>query len=106
MVYDGLPMVDHVVSTKLSEDDLAKLLDACKRHQCTTSKLVKLAIIKWIELENSKKEDLTFQLKAMPHNPILEEKHFVKDRKEINVDEAYFQYFRNRIDAGKCVESR
>ena len=99
-------MVDRVVSTKLSEEDLVKLIDACKRHQCTTSKLVKLAITKWIELENSEKEDLTFQLKAMPRNPILEEKHFVKDRKEINVDEAYFQYFRNRIDAGKCVESR
>lgn len=99
-------MVDRVVSTKLSEEDLVKLIDACKRHQCTTSKLVKLAITKWIELENSEKEDLTFQLKAMPPNPKLEEKHFVKEHKEISVDEAYFQYFRNRIDGGKRVESR
>jgi len=99
-------MVDHVVSTKLPEDDLAKLLDACKRHQCTTSKLVKLAITKWIESENNNKEDLTLQLKAVPqNNPTLEDKPIVKDRKENSVDEAYFQYFRNRIDAGKCVES-
>ena len=99
-------MVNHVVSTKLSEDDLAKLLEACKRYQCTTSKLVKLAITKWIEMENSKKEDLTFQLKPLPHNSTLEEKRFVKDRKETNIDEAYFRYFRDRIDVGKCVESR
>ena len=99
-------MVDRVVSTKLSEDDLAKLLDVCKKHQCTTSKLVKLAITKWIESENNNKEDLTLQLKAVPqNNPTLEDKPIVKDRKENSVDEAYFQYFRNRIDAGKCVES-
>ena len=58
-------MVDRMVS-KLSEEDLVKHIDACKIHQCTTSKLVKRAITKWIELENSEKEDLTFQLKAMP----------------------------------------
>lgn len=94
-------MVDHVVSTKLSEEELAKLVDACKRHQCTTSKLVKLAITKWIETENGKKEDLAFQLKAMPHNPTFEEKLVVEERKETTVDEAYFQYFRKRIDGGK-----
>ena len=98
-------MVDHVVSTKLSEEDLVKLMDACKRHQCTTSKLVKLAITKWIELEKSEKEDLAFQLKVIPPSPKLEEKHFVKEDKEISVGEAYFQYFRSRIDAGKRVES-
>ena len=98
-------MVDHVVSTKLSEEDLVKLMDACKRHQCTTSKLVKLAITTWIELEKSKKEDLTFQLKGSSPSPKLEEKHFVKEDREISVDEAYFQYFRSRIDACKDVES-
>ena len=94
-------MVDRVVSTKLSEEEIAKLIDACKRHQCTTSKLVKLAITKWIELENSKKEDLTFQLKTIPHNTTLEGKLVVEERKETSVDEAYLQYFRKRIDGGK-----
>lgn len=99
-------LVDRVVSTKLSEDDLGKLMEACKKHQCTTSKLVKLAITKWIESENSKKEGMSVQLKATPHDMPFEEKHLIKDRKETSVDEAYFQYFRARIDAGKCVESR
>ena len=94
-------MVDRVVSTKLSDEELAKLIDACKRHQCTTSKLVKLAITKWIELENGKKEDLTFQLKAIAPNTTFEEKLVVKEHKETNVDEAYLQYFRKRIDGGK-----
>ena len=94
-------MVDRVVSTKLSEEEIAKLIDACKRHQCTTSKLIKLAITKWIELENGKKEDLTFQLKAIPPNTTLEEKLVVEERKETNIDEAYLQYFRKRIDGGK-----
>lgn len=94
-------MVDRVVSTKLSEEDLAKLMDACKRHQCTTSKLIKLAITKWMELENDRKEDLPFQLKMIPHNTTLEEKLVVEERKETSIDEAYFQYFRKRIDGGK-----
>lgn len=94
-------MVDRVVSTKLSEEKIAKLIDACKRHQCTTSKLIKLAITKWIESESGKKEDLTFQLKAIPPNTTLEEKLVVKEHKETNIDEAYLQYFRKRIDGGK-----
>ena len=98
-------MVDHVVSTKLSEEDLANLLEACKRHQCTTSKLVKLAITKWIESENIKKEDKPLQLKAIS-SPKSEEKAIVRTRRVTNIDEAYFQYFRDRIDTGKYVESR
>ena len=94
-------MVDRVVSTKLSEEEIAKLIDACKRHQCTTSKLIKLAITKWIELESGKKEDSIFQLKVTPPNTTLEEKLVVEERKETNVDEAYLQYFRKRIDGGK-----
>ena len=99
-------MVDHVVSTKLSEEDLANLLEACKRHQCTTSKLVKLAITKWIESENTKIEDQPLQLKAIPSSPKSEEKVIVRTRRVTSIDEAYFQYFRDRIDISKYVESR
>lgn len=104
MICHGLPLVDHVVSTKLSEDDLAKLQDACKRHQCTASKLIKFAITKWIESEDGKKEDLPLELKSVPHNPVFEEKVVVVEHKETTIDEAYFQYFRYRIDCGKCVK--
>ena len=99
-------MVDHVVSTKLSEEDLAKLQDACKRHQCTASKLIKLAITKWVESEDGKKEDLPLELESVPHKPVFEEKVVVAEHKEITIDEVYFQYFRNRIDGGKCVKPR
>ena len=94
-----------MVSTKLSEEDLANLLKACKRYQCTTSKLLKLAITKWIESENTKMEDQPLQLKAIPSSPKSEEKTVVQARRA-SIDEAYFQYFLDRIDAGKCVESR
>lgn len=94
-----------MVSTKLSEDDLSILQDACKRHQCTASKLIKLAITKWIELEYDKKEDLPLELKSAPPNPGIKEKICVIKPKEITVDEAYFQYFIDRIDGGKRVKS-
>jgi hypothetical protein len=43
----GLPlvyMVYRVVSTKLNEDEHMKLLDACNRHGCTPSALIREAI--------------------------------------------------------------
>ena len=95
-----------MVSTKLSEEDLTRLQDACKRHQCTASKLIKLAIAKWMETEDDKKEDLPLELKSVPPNPVIEEKVVVTEPKEITIDEAYFQYFRKRIDGGKCVKPR
>ena len=46
-------MVYRVVSTKLNEDEHNKLLDACNRHGCTPSALVREAITEKIENEEN-----------------------------------------------------
>lgn len=105
MIHQGRPLVDHVVSTKLSEDDLSRLQDACKRHQCTASKLIKLAITRWMESEEGKKEDLPLELKSVPPNPVIKEKIVVAQPKKSTIDEACLEYFRDRIDGGKRVKA-
>ena len=45
-------MVDRVVSTKLTEEEHDKLLDACNREGCTPSSLIKDAIMKRISLQD------------------------------------------------------
>lgn len=49
-------MVYRVVSTKLNEDEHNKLLDACNRHGCTPSALVREAITEKIENEENPKQ--------------------------------------------------
>ena len=41
-----------VVSTKLTEEEHSKLLDACNREGCSPSALIKQAIIEKIEPES------------------------------------------------------
>ena len=52
-----------VVSTKLTEEEHAKLLDECNSKGCTASNLIKDAILEKIglkEKEADKKKELTF----------------------------------------------
>ena len=57
-------------------------------------------------MEEGKKEDRPLELKSVSPNPVIKEKVVVTEPKpmEITIDEAYFQYFSDRIDGGKRVK--
>ena len=57
-------------------------------------------------MEEGKKEDRPLELKSVSPNPVIKEKVVVAGPKptEITIDEAYFQYFSDRIDDGKRVK--
>lgn len=90
-------MVDHVVSAKLNEKEHAKILEICKRHGYTTSRLIKEAIAKWAESEGVQKES---------SRPSVLQKLTGKDAEheaEISIND-YLQYFRKRVEFGKHDE--
>ena len=66
-------MVYRVVSTKLTEEEHTKLLDACNRESCTPSSLIKDAIIKQIKEKESSNELTNTKLKEVLRK-ILKEK--------------------------------
>ena len=48
-----------VVSTKLTEDEHAKLLDACNTQGCTPSSFIKQAIMEKIDQEETESNELS-----------------------------------------------
>jgi len=50
-------MVYRVVSTKLTEDEHTKLLDACNREGCTPSSLIKEAVLEKIHQKEKPTEE-------------------------------------------------
>ncbi len=89
-------MGQHVVSTKLSDEEHAKLIELCRKSSCTPSALIKQAVAKWIELESS---DVIKEQKSVSSKGMGQDKIFKDGECSDNVSDVYFQYFRNRIDS-------
>lgn len=86
-----------MISTKLSEEEYARITNICKQHGFTTSKFIKQAIKKWIESEYIKNEKLS--LSTLEISDELIHVNDVDKLIKTNLnEEPYFKHFRKRID--------
>ena len=87
-------MVNHVVSAKLNEEEYARILEICKKHGFTTSKLIKEAIAQWTEFGGVQNDSSRPQVQNLTEDLEFETK---------TIDD-YLEYFRKRVEFGKHSE--